>query len=277
MNYAVYETDIGARWYEALVEQCRKNNDIYEKDRLYNFPDDRWSEAFIVDELNASIRTLNDHNAHITGDACNGMPQETLNALHHDFERLRGAVLEPGEFWRNANETARAALERFNVLIHRAEYFYGGDNGNRPRIVCSFEEHPRYELKEEDYRLYTLEKRFGEIYINYCEVGKPLQDVFKDRDAIIGDDNIRPLRYYSCDFTSAFYDTDKTEIDDFLKAMDGWWDTNEEHLSALGFKKNDPGNAIGNIPVGMLESPLAREDVIGALCRFNTMDRVELV
>lgn len=42
------------------------------------------------------------------------------------------------------------------------------------------------------------------MYLNYCEVGKPLLDVFKDRDSIVGDNNIKPQRHYNADFMIKF-------------------------------------------------------------------------
>jgi hypothetical protein len=58
--------------------------------------------------------------------------------------------------------------------------------------------------------------------------------------------------------------------------MDEWWDRNDNYLKALGFTKGDPKNAIGNIPVAMLETYLSKEEIIYNLIEFNKMDRVEL-
>jgi hypothetical protein len=171
------------------------------------------------------------------------------------------------------------ALERYNVLIHRAENFYRGDAHAKlyPRLVARFADGIRYDLKDTDYPLFTLERQFGEIYINYCEVGKPLYDVFVDDDDVVGDDNIRPLRYYSAAFTTHFHDHTAHNVNKSLAKMDQWWIANDNYLKDLGFAQDDPKNAIGNIPVAMLmDNGMTQIDIIRKLCEFNKMERVEI-
>ena len=58
--------------------------------------------------------------------------------------------------------------------------------------------------------------------------------------------------------------------------MSKWWDQNNNYLTALGFTKDDPKNAIGNIPVAMLETSKSNEEIINDLCNYNLMKRVEV-
>lgn len=279
LRYAVYDTIIALKWFNCLeYHVLNVNNTSSEPDRMYNFPDNVWTEEKLVDELNACINIINGRNEVITHTAYVGMPQEQLNHLHHYFENLRGGTLAPAGYWLNANEEEQLALERYNVIIHRAENFYHNKNVGSyfPRLVFTFKNRKRYELSDSDYEHFTLHRKFGEVYINYCEVGKPLYDVYKDGDDIVGEDNIRPLKWYSPDFTAYFHDRRTTSVDKFLQGMDEWWDRNDNYLSALGFTKGDPKNAIGNIPVAMLESELTREEIIYNLISFNKIDRVEI-
>lgn len=279
LNYKVYDTPIAIKWYNALCEQVlEKDKTAKEPDRLYNFPDDVWDEEKIVNELNKCIDIINKHKTVIKHDAFVGMPQEQLNHLHHYFEKLRGASNNPAEYYRNADKYQRTALERYNVIIHRAENFYLNTNKKTaPRIVVTFNKRKKYLLDDEDYKHFTLHRKFGEVYINYCEVGKPLYDVFKDNDDIVGEDNIRPLKWYSPDFT-AYYHYRRTEsVETFLRGMDTWWDQNNNYLTALGFTKGDPKNAIGNIPVAMIETVLSEEQIVKNLCNYNTINRVEII
>lgn len=279
LQYQVYETDIAIRWYSALAEQCNNNNEISEKDRLYNFPDGTWTEEKLVQELNSCIAIINSQEEVVHHIAFTGMPQEHLNHLHHYFENLRGGVLSPTDFWHRSNLQVRNALERYNVIIHRAENFYHNitQEKNFPRIVCRFANRQRCDMVDADYTHFTLLRKFGEVYINYCEVGKPLYDIYKDGDDIVGEDNIRPLRYYSPDFTAYFHSSSNKNVQRFLSGMDKWWDKNHDHLGDLGFVKDDPKNAIGSIPVAMLvDNGMTQEEIIDKLCEFNSMDRVEI-
>jgi hypothetical protein len=58
--------------------------------------------------------------------------------------------------------------------------------------------------------------------------------------------------------------------------MSQWWDQNNNYLTALGFTKDDPKNAIGNIPVAMLETNKDQKEIIYNLCEYNKMKRVEV-
>lgn len=279
LSYRLYDTPIALKWFNCLEDQVLNiGNKSAEPDRLYNFPDNIWTEEKLVNELNACIEIINRRNKVITHTAYVGMPQDQLNHLHHYFENLRGGTLTPADYWLSANEEEQVALERYNVIIHRAENFYHNQNAGSyfPRLVFRFKDRKRYELSDEDYQHFTLYRKFGEVYINYCEVGKPLYDVYKDGDDVVGEDNIRPLKWYSPDFTAYFHDRRTTSVDNFLKGMDEWWDRNDNYLKALGFTKGDPKNAIGNIPVAMLETDLSREEVIYSLVEHNHMDRVEI-
>lgn len=279
LRYQTYNTATAQRWWQALVTQCSVDNQIVEKDRMYNFPDNTWDEPHIVDELNNCIDIINLDHTLIAHRAYVGMPQDQLNHLHHYFENLRGSISVPGQTWHHASDQVKKALERYNVIIHRAENFYRDNQDTKfyPRMVCRFAEGNRFSLIDEDYPLFTLKRKFGEILINYCEVGKPLVDVFKDDDDVVGEDNIRPLRYYSAAFTSHFHERSENSVNKFLTDMEQWWDKNHNYLGALGFVKGDPMNSIGNIPVAMIIADGQTEDeIITQLCDYNSMDRVEI-
>ena len=276
LHYTVHNTSIGKRWYDLLQYHLGKNNSVSEPDRLYNFPNSDWNEEKIIAELNACIEIINRTEKNITHTAYVGMQQEQLNHLHYYFEKLRGGILTPGNFRQSANPEQRSALERYNVIIHRAENFYKQDSINDPRIVVTFDNKKRVELLDDDYNYFTFTRQFGEVYINYCEVGKPLYDVFKDGDDIVGEDNIRPLRYYSPDFTVTFFNRSQEICDRFTEAMNEWWDQNNNYLTALGFTKNDPKNAMGNIPVASIDTKKKPADIVYDLSEYNKMKRVEV-
>jgi len=49
---------------------------------------------------------------------------------------------------------------------------------------------------------FTFRWTSGTVYINYCQVGKTILDIFKDNDTIA--DGIRPQQFYSADFMVKF-------------------------------------------------------------------------
>jgi hypothetical protein len=55
---------------------------------------------------------------------------------------------------------------------------------------------------EEDIKHFTYRWKKGTVYINYCHVGKPVLDVFKDKDSIAK--GATPQTHYSADFLIKF-------------------------------------------------------------------------
>ena len=50
------------------------------------------------------------------------------------------------------------------------------------------------------------------MYLNYCEIGKTVEDLAHDNDKYIGDDAFRPFSHYSADFNVSFHDRNLSEI-----------------------------------------------------------------
>ena len=53
--------------------------------------------------------------------------------------------------------------------------------------------------------------KFGTVYLNYCEIGKTVDDLAFDNDAYISDEAFKPFSHYSADFNVAFHDRDPTK------------------------------------------------------------------
>lgn len=267
LQFQIHDTPIAFKWFECLKNTLEDNIKIRESDRLYQF-NNKWNKETIFIELNRIIDVVNSWQDCIELRASDN--QDTLNILHHYFEKIRGSVLTPGEFYLKSPPHIKRAIEDFNVTIHRLEDLLKSKTP-KPRVVITFEENNRKLLDDNDYDYFSLDINFGEVYINYCEVGKTLWDVYRDNDTIIGDDNIRPLKYYSSEMTIAFCDgTYKTNINKFWD----WFDLNKEFLNQLGFEKYDKKLSIGHIPVAKLVSNLDNAVILEKLSRCNYVRRV---
>jgi hypothetical protein len=130
------------------------------------------------------------------------LSQDTLNYLHKFFENLRGHIETGTDFYNSAPSNVKQAVDKFNVLIHETEHLIR--NSDTPTVIGTFTNRPRISLNDSDYDLFTVKWKYGEVYINYCEVGKTLLDVFKDQDEYVSENNIRPQQYYSADFMIKF-------------------------------------------------------------------------
>ena len=273
LEFIVYETPIGVKWAEELKAQLLRTEELFENDRLYNFGNN-WPTEKIVSKLNNCIQSINEWKEFIPYKLDIPVNQEILNQLHKYFEDMRGGVLSPGEFWNEDTKNIKKCISDYNVLIHRLE-----DKQNnliaRPRIVITFKSRPRHLLNDNDFDYFSKNINFGEVYVNYCEVGKPLWDVFKDDDNIVGEHNIRPLKYYSSDM-SIYFTTGS--MNSKMHLFDQWWHRNENFLNSLGFYKGDKKLAIGLLPVAKLvkDPTFNNQYYIDEISKYNTISKVRI-
>jgi hypothetical protein len=272
LEFETYNTPIAQKWADELNAQMLRNPSLKENNRLYQFPD-QWRLEDIVSELKDRADKINSYKFYIPETIDTSINQELLNQLHKYFEEMRGGILSPGEYYLSAPDDIKLAIEDYNVLIHRTEdALNAAARGiNRPRIVITFQDRKRYELEDDDYDHFSLDIKFGEVYINYCEVGKPLWDVFKDNDSLVGDQNIRPLKWYSSDMMIYFFNGGyRNRIDNFWS----WWDKNNTFLSTLGFEKFNKKLALGHIPVARLVVDKPMQEIINDISKFKNINRV---
>lgn len=240
--FDIFNTDIAHRW----ASEINMNYRLYETDRFKGWPDNKKDLSYYVTEINKQISVINLYKPNTITFPVTTVDQNLLNYLHKFFEDLRGTVSEGTEFYNFAPEEVKHAVDRFNVLIHECEHLLR--DSDQPTIVVTFQDRPRYELKENDYKYFTFKWGFGIVYINYCEVGKPLLDVYKDQDTFVGQDNIRPLKYYSADFMIKFNDdVPEDYYQTRLKSFYNWY-------NSQNFKFDKSKLSLGLIPVARLSN-----------------------
>lgn len=252
--FTVRNTSIAKKWFEELSQ----NYELYETDRFTN-----WGTQNLIPELNQCITKINQHGVCIDryiSSASTDM-QGDLNYLHKFFEDLRGEVNKGTEWFNNAPTEAQEAVERFNILIHKLEAELR--TKNHPTVVVTFKDRPITYLTEEDMKHFTFRWTHGTVYINYCQVGKTVLDVFKDKDSIA--EGVRPQQYYSADFMVKFGPTIPYWIYAIRKTYINFW------LKRQSFKFRSPN--LGMIPV----ADLANKVDINYLKTFNRVKGIECI
>lgn len=254
LYFDIFETPIAKKWQVEVA----KNYSIYESDRFINWPNNKKNKDYYINELNKQIEIVDNYFPNIIPfffqpDQIN---QNTFNILHKFFEDTRGPIENPPEFYKNAPYEVQEAINRFNIMIHEFEscMFNEQLNNAHPesRVVVTFNNRVRYDLAEEDYVHFTLKWVFGNVYVNYCEVGKTILDFIKDKDTYIGDSNIRPQRHYSADFQVKFAPTiSNKEYDRRMAWFNLGYDKKKDFFESLGFPYNDK-LSVGIIPVASL-------------------------
>tara|TARA_B110000858_G_scaffold139693_1_gene158606 strand:+ start:197 stop:1006 length:810 start_codon:yes stop_codon:yes gene_type:complete len=191
--FKVRNTSIAKKWYKELL----KNYKLYEIDRFTN-----WGNHNLINELNHCIDEINKSGVYIDRYISTNSTsmQQDLNYLHKFFEDLRGEATIGTEWFNNSPKKIQKCVERFNILIHQLEAELR--TTNHPTVVVTFKDRPVIDLTQEDMKHFTFQWTHGTVYINYCQVGKTVLDIFKDKDSVAK--GIRPQEFYSADFMVKF-------------------------------------------------------------------------
>jgi len=278
LYFELLNNSVAKKWFDEL----KLNYEIYESERFYNYPGSHKNEDWYVNEINNQIDIVNDHDNIIKYKFDPNADQQSMNILHKQFENLRGELESRTAWYDSVPKNVRIAVDRFNVLIHEYEaVLHNNELGfEHPyaESVCTFKNRPRHTLADEDYKLFTPLYEFGTVYVNYCEVGKTILDVYFDKDHHVGDDNIRPQNYYSADFKIKFGPTvTKQQADQELPIFWKWY---EQHMKERFPNKEKA--AIGMITVAKIDlikselkgTPL---EIVKYLSRYNNIGKIECI
>jgi len=251
--FNVHDTNIAKKW----AKEVSNNYALDEVDRFQAWPGSEKNLSYYVTLLQEQIDIVNLYKPK-TIIFNHMLDQDTLNYLHKFFEDLRGHIETGTEFYNTAPNHVQQAIRKFNVLIHEIEHLLR--NSNAPTIVGTFKNRPRISLDKTDYSFFTIKWKYGEVYINYCEVGKPLLDVFKDQDDHVGHNNVRPQQHYSADFMIKFgIEIPNKEHESRIKKFTEWYSLQSYNFDNL---------SLGMIPVASLErgEPYSGYTRISSVC-----------
>jgi hypothetical protein len=175
-------------------------------DRFYGFGTTEQEQDRAVNMIQQCIATINAHDPIIERDF--EYTQDSLNYLHNIFERYHGLLdQQTSEYWHLAPDTVRQALANLNLAVHRCETAMVEPS---PRFVCTWFGMPKTQCLSPELQQQYGEPaiKFGTVYLNYCEIGKTVEDLTRDNDRYIGEHAFRPFGHYSADFFVAFYNLD---------------------------------------------------------------------
>jgi hypothetical protein len=222
ISFKVKGTPIAKKWF---AELC-KNYPIYEDNRFSSWNMDH----NLIDDLNQQIEIINMYDNIIDRKASVTTTQHDLNYLHKFFEDLRGEATIGTLWFHRAPTEVKTALEK--------------------SLVVTFTDSTRILLADEDIKEFTYCWKKGTVYINYCHVGKPVLDVFKDKDSITK--GATPQTHYSADFMIKFGPSTNYLVFILRKLIINIW------LKFQKFKFKNPN--IGYIPVADMIGEFNIED-----------------
>ena len=186
--------------------QARGSYPLDHPDRFYGFGsrlEERIRAKLMIQQC---ITTINQHAPVIEREF--DWSQDCLNYLHNIFERYHGLLdQQTSEYWQQAPVAVKQALSELNLAVHRCETVL---EGVKPRFVCTWFGMPKTKKLDPAQLAQWGETQiqFGTVYLNYCEIGKTVEDLAHDNDEYIGEDAFRPFGHYSADFHVAFFNHD---------------------------------------------------------------------
>lgn len=204
LQFQIRATPLAELWVERM--QARGSYPLDHPDRFYGFGSQLEERIRAKIMIERCITTINQHTPIIEREF--DWSQDCLNYLHNIFERYHGLLdQQTSEYWQQAPDQVKQALSELNLAVHRCETVL---EGTKPRFVCTWFGMPKTKKLNPAQLAQWGETQiqFGTVYLNYCEIGKTVEDLAHDNDKYIGEDAFRPFGYYSADFHVAFFNHD---------------------------------------------------------------------
>jgi len=273
LTFELFDTPIAAKWFDELMQFIKHDQPFDDRERFYNFPYSKFTEEYVVNHLNTLIDTINNYSPNlVTQHASLNMSQDMMNYLHHIFEVYHGLydAQQTNVFFADAPRQVQKALANLNIWIHRYETL-----NDIPRFVGTWYTSPgRKLLSEGDFEHFSLVENWGDLMVNYCEVGKNLFDLFHDNDSYIDPVAFKPLHYYSLDFTVRFTDKSEKYYNELTDKVWEYYDAHREFFVAQGYTKYDPKLALGWLRIGRIVTTDTKDIVLDAIGRHQFIKEI---
>ena len=257
--FNIRSTPLAELWIERMHQRHAWPMD--NPDRFYGFGTAQQEQDRAVGMIQQCIATINAHDPIIDREF--EYTQDCLNYLHNIFEQYHGLLnQQTSEYWHSAPDAVRQALANLNLAVHRCETAMVEPC---PRVVCTWFGMPKtQQLDVGMMKKYgELKINFGTVYLNYCEIGKTLEDLAHDNDLYIGDDAFRPFGHYSADFNVAFYNRD---LNKKLNGMQQYIQQHQEFFLAHSIENVYNVQALPlRFPVADLEYTGTQEELISQI------------
>jgi hypothetical protein len=257
--FNIRQTPLAQLWIERMSK--RHSWPMDNPDRFYGFGTAQQEQDLAVNMIQQCIATINNHEPIIDRDF--EYTQDGLNYLHNIFERYHGLLdQQTSEYWHSAPDSVRQALANLNLAVHRCETAMAEPC---PRFVCTWFGMPKtQQLDVGVMKKYgELKVNFGTVYLNYCEIGKTVEDLAHDNDLYISDDAFRPFGHYSADFNVALYDQD---LNKKIPSMQKYIEQHQEFFLAHSIENVYNTQALPlRFPVADLDHAGTREELIAQI------------
>jgi hypothetical protein len=273
LQFRILNNPLAQLWLERMNQ--RDQYPLDDPYRFYGFETQQSAERKALTQIQQTCAEINKWNTIIEGTIKSVADQDTLNYLHNIFERWHGLLDEKpihptyGQF----PQKIRRHLADLNVDVHRCESVA---RGNRPRVVCTWYGLPKTKTLSVDLLKFgTLNPTFGSVCLNYCEIGKTLEDLTQDNDNYISDEAFRPFSHYSADFNVRLHEETVAYVAEKQVRMQAYYQQHRDFFFEHGYTTfQDPRLLPLRFPVAELVETMPREQLLAEIQQRQCVTKV---
>jgi hypothetical protein len=275
LKFQILNNPIAKLWLERM--SLRNQYPLDHPNRFYGFntPEEEADRALAM--IHTSIDTINNYSPIINRAITTVSDQDTLNYLHNIFERYHGLLdCQDNEFFINAPQEVKQALADLNINVHRCETV---SNGSHPRFVCTWYGLPKTETLSIELikKCGTLNPKFGSVCLNYCEIGKTLEDLTQDNDNYISDDAFKSFSYYSADFNVRLHEETVAYAAEKVHRMRDYFNQHIKFFHNKGYNSHEDVRLLPlRFPVAELIETMSREQLLKEIQQRQLITKVYL-
>lgn len=270
LRFRVLDTPLSQLWVDRMAR--RHSYPLDDPERFYGFNSLEQEEQRALAKINACIDQIRDRYPDIDrGPVTACRDQDSLNYWHHVFETRHGFLEQE-----DRTDPITSVLSDLNVAVHRCESVA---RGNRPRFVCTWYGIPKTKTLTPDImsQYGTLNPAFGSVCLNYCEIGKTLEDLTQDRDNYITDAAFRPFQHYSADFNVRMHEETLSYLSDKIVRMRHYFHKHQDFFFEQGYTSfDDPRLLPLRFPVAELITDTDTVTIIEAIAQRQHITQVTL-
>lgn len=273
--FDLLDIDIAHRWLNHVQLFVNAGQPWDDPARFYNFENTKFDQTAVANKLRSLVDTINAYAPIVKRIPNVDLTQDDLNYLHHIFEVYHGlyGTQTENDFFVNAPVEVQDALGDLNIWIHRFESL-----GGIPRFVATWKYKPfREEIRPDEFDLFTLREQWGDLSLNYCEIGKTLYDFWHDNDQHIAPEAFRPLKHFCFDFNVKFNNRPIEHFINVEKKVWEYFDANQEFFHAQGYKKHDPKLSLGSIVIGKINTPGTQAEILEQISQHQTLKQISVL
>jgi len=269
LEWKINQNPLSIEWLHKL-EYVSKNKKIDDARRFYGMPQSTTAEVYQAMDL--AIKKLNTLGHNLPEVIQEKYDQSWLNFLHDYFAENHGRDHEIKS--QTLSQELIDCWNQLHINLHRYEALLEG-NPEPKRITATWREQGEtmsvYKLA--DYDKFSWTSNFGDVFINYREVGRSAFDVYLSKDKIDRDVLVNSV-HWCADLRIHFFDMQEQ---DFIGNYWLWYQQNVQWFrDQFGFSDQDSRVNPGFYPVAQLVTSDTKESIIKNISESKKIQSINI-